>query len=90
MDENEKRPCSPTESLEKSLGEMRDMRQGKTKKRSWNDISNDLNSGDEKKMKKTSLKNKKIPCNKQIISVQISPATKKINALNRLILELFQ
>lgn len=31
VDENEKRPCSPTESLEKSLGEMRDMRQGKRK-----------------------------------------------------------
>ena len=76
---------------EKSLSEIRDILQGeRKKKRSRNDISSDLDSGDEKKLRKTSFKNKKIPSNKQIIRVQTSPATKKINDLNRLILELHQ
>ena len=31
----DKRPCSPKESLEKSLKEMKQMREGKNKKTTW-------------------------------------------------------
>ena len=35
--DNEKRHCTPTESLTQSLKEMRLMRAGKMKKRTWNE-----------------------------------------------------
>lgn len=38
----EKRPCSPSESIENSLREMKLMRSGQKKKRSWNDMVADI------------------------------------------------
>jgi len=82
-DADEKRPCTPGESLEQSLKEMQEMRKCAIPKRSWKELKLDL-----AKPVRISLKNKKIPVRK-IIRVQTSPATKKLNNLNRLILELF-
>jgi len=38
----DKRPCSPAQSLSKSLKEMNLISQGKLKKRTWNELKNEL------------------------------------------------
>jgi len=44
MDDNkdEKKYCTPSESLEQSLKEMKLMREGKIPKKSWNDLKEEL------------------------------------------------
>jgi len=42
----DKRPCSPAQSLSKSLKEMSLISQGKLKKRTWNELKNELNTSE--------------------------------------------
>lgn len=42
MDAVIKRHCTPSESLAQSLKEMKLMREGKTKKRTWDDLKKEL------------------------------------------------
>ena len=70
---------------------MRDMREGSTKKRYWKDLSHELDA--EIGIKRKTIREKKnlgLLVKKQIISVETSPATRKLNFINRLIRELFQ
>lgn len=40
--DKDKRPCSPAQSLSKSLKEMNLISQSKLKKRTWNELKNEL------------------------------------------------
>lgn len=40
--EETKRPCTPSESLAKSLQEMQLIKQGKLQKRTWNELKEEL------------------------------------------------